>query len=211
MDLDAQHHLKDCPFDGVCKYTLTCQLLVQYPWYLLLPSNGCCPEGRRQKWGDLARVRAWATVTAEPRKGMAELGQQNSQLMAALTQTGWGSSPTSAPGRPPECGHSGRGTSSHPNSCNGRDGPSQPPAHSLPTEHVIEVTGSCGSDWGNQGPSVREVKPVSEIYSLQCFRCQGWGHMAREWPMPVSALNQPGGTEGMWLAPPTSDTCPRQQ
>ena len=39
--------------------------------------------------------------------------------------------------------------------------------------------------------------------SLQCFRCQGWGHMARECPTPATAFNQSGGTEGMWPNPPT--------
>ena len=27
----------------------------------------------------------------------------------------------------------------------------------------------------------------------KCFRCQGWGHMAREFPTPATALNQSGG------------------
>ena len=62
------------------------------------------------------RVRARAMVTTKPWEGMARLGQQISQLMAALTKTGQVSSPTSVPGSPQECGHgswhSGRGTCS---------------------------------------------------------------------------------------------------
>ena len=37
---------------------------------------------------------------------------------------------------------------------------------------------------------------------LQCFRCQGWGHMAWECPTPAKTLNQSGGSEGMWPNPP---------
>ena len=70
------------------------------------------------------KVRARAMVTTKPRRGMAKLGQQIAQLMAALTLTGWGSGPTSAPSSPKECGHrhrhSGRGYPSCSNSCNSR-------------------------------------------------------------------------------------------
>ena len=50
-------------------------------------------------------MRARAVVITAPREGTAKLGQQNAQLMAALTKTGQGSGPTSAPGSPWECGH----------------------------------------------------------------------------------------------------------
>ena len=32
--------------------------------------------------------------------------------------------------------------------------------------------------------------------SLQCFRCQGWGHMVRECATAAKMLNQDGGTQG---------------
>ena len=38
--------------------------------------------------------------------------------------------------------------------------------------------------------------------SLQCFRCQGWGHMARECATPAKMLNQEGGTQGNAVKPP---------
>ena len=60
------------------------------------------------------KVRARAAVTSNPGEGTAELGQQIAKLMAALTQTGQGSSPSSAPGSPWEhdhgWGHHGRST-----------------------------------------------------------------------------------------------------
>ena len=94
------------------------------------------------------------------REGMAKLGQEIAQLMAALTQTRWGSSPTSAPGSPQECGHrcghSGMGTTSCLNSHNIRGGLGQmTPAYSLPIEYGIEGTGSGGGEQGIFRPSVR--------------------------------------------------------
>ena len=38
--------------------------------------------------------------------------------------------------------------------------------------------------------------------SLQCFRCQGWGHMARECATLATSLNREEGTQGMWSNPP---------
>ena len=135
--------------------------------------------------------------------------------MAALTQTGWGSSPTSAPDSPWECAHrhvySRRGTPSCPDSHNGRGGPGQITlAHSLLTECGVEGTGSQGGEQGNFRPSVRgRVQLVTETHSLQCYRCQGWGHMAREWPTPASALYQPRGNCKNVAHSPTSYSCLR--
>ena len=51
---------------------------------------------------------------------------------------------------------------------------------------------------GSQGPSTRREGTANhqDQNSLQCSRCQGWGHMARECPTQVSALNQPGRNQG---------------
>ena len=150
------------------------------------------------------KLRARTMVTTDLGEGMAELRQQIAKLMATLTQTGERDSPYSAPGSPQECGcglgHCGRSTPSCPNSCNGRDGPGQMiQACSLLTEHWVEVTESWGSDQGNCGPSIKAegIASCQNPLSLQCFRCQWWGHMARECPTPAAALNQPRGTEGM--------------
>ena len=37
--------------------------------------------------------------------------------------------------------------------------------------------------------------------SLQCFRCQGWDHMAREGATLAAPLNREGGPKGMQLNP----------
>ena len=36
----------------------------------------------------------------------------------------------------------------------------------------------------------------------QCFRCQGWGHMAQECATPAMQLNREGGTQGNAVKPP---------
>ena len=55
------------------------------------------------------RLRARTVVTTKPREVKAKLGQQFTQLMATLTQTKLGSSPTSATGSPQECGNTDGG------------------------------------------------------------------------------------------------------
>ena len=38
--------------------------------------------------------------------------------------------------------------------------------------------------------------------SWQCFRCQGWGNMARECATLAAPLNREGGTQGNAVKPP---------
>ena len=38
----------------------------------------------------------------------------------------------------------------------------------------------------------------------QCFRCQGWGHMAQECATPAMQLNREGGTQGNAVKPPSN-------
>ena len=105
------------------------------------------------------KVRARALVITDLGEGMAELEQWIAKLMAALTQTGQDSSPSSAPGSPWEhghgWGHSIRSTHNCPNSHSGRGSPGQMTAAcNLPTEYGVEGTRSQGGDQGNHSPSV---------------------------------------------------------
>ena len=61
-------------------------------------------------------------------------------------------------------------------------------ACSLPTGHVGEDIGRRNTEQVNWGPSVRGEGAAScrEPLSLQCYRCQGWGHMAR---VPYTGIN----------------------
>ena len=132
--------------------------------------------------------------------------------MAALTRAGQGNSPTSAPNSLRHRGH-GRGwmdrnTPSCPNSHNGHIGPAQTiSAHSISAGHRTGTTGqSQGNAQGskdNQG-STSNRKDTS---SLQCFRCQGWGHMAWECATPAKTLNQSRRNQGnkeIWPNPPSA-------
>ena len=144
-------------------------------------------------------------VTTKPVERTAQLKHQIAQLMAILTQTRWGNGHSSNLSSPQKCSHGCGGSSnSHPNSHNSRGGPDQmTQAHSLLAEHAGEDTGRRNSEQGNQGPSVRGEDAACswDPPSLQGYKCQGWDHMARECPTLASALNQPGGTEGMQLTP----------
>ena len=40
----------------------------------------------------------------------------------------------------------------------------------------------------------------------QCFRCQGWGHMAQECATLATQLNKEGGTQGNVVKPPSNCT-----
>ena len=72
------------------------------------------------------------------------------------------------------------------------------PACSLLTECEVESTDSWGGEQGNCGPSARGESAAShwDQLSIQCYRCQRWGHMASECPTPSSVLNQPRGNWG---------------
>ena len=213
-DLEVQQHLKDCLSHGIHKH-----ICDSFMYLYSTPENSYFKlmvvtykaESESEEIKD--KVRARAAVTTDSGEGTAELGQQIAKLMATLTKVGQDNNPCSAPSSPLErgCGrgHNGRSTPSNPNSHNGRSVPGQStPAHSLPTGCGMGGTrnGSNGRD--NQGTSTRREATANrqDPNSFQCFRCQGWGHMARECPTPAFALNQPGGSEGMQLTPTGEST-----
>ena len=72
------------------------------------------------------------------------------------------------------------------------------PAHSLPDGFGAGSTGNGSNGQGNQGSSARGEGTANHWYpnSIKCFRSQGLGHMARECPTPVLAINQPRGNSG---------------
>ena len=91
MDLEAQQHLKDCLFHGVCKH------ICDSVWYLYRTPG--------TSYSQLMVATRRATVTTNLGEGMAKLGQQIAKLMATLMQTRHGSSHPSAPSSLWEHGH----------------------------------------------------------------------------------------------------------
>ena len=81
MDLEAQQNIKDCLFHGVCKHICdSCVVLVQYPWYLLLTTDGCHLEGRKKKMrrpGKKVRAR---TSDNQPWGGNSWAGRADCQI-----------------------------------------------------------------------------------------------------------------------------------
>ena len=143
-----------------------------------------------------SKVKVRSAAATEVPSGSTELGDQIARLMAALTRAEQSTRSASAPSSPRHRGR-GRGradrqTSVRPNSHNGQTGLGQTSARSssvvkasaeLPRKGNFNAqTNAQGNTQGARGSS-----------SLQCYRCQGWGHMARECTTPVAPLNREGG------------------
>ena len=146
-------------------------------------------------------VRARSAVTTKPVKGTTELGNQIAKLRAALTRAGQGNSHGSAPNssRHRGCGRgqADRNTSGCPNSHNGQTGPGQ--TTSACTVSAGHGTGTTSQSQGNAQGSKDSQGSTSnrkDTSSIQCFRCQGLGHMAQECATPAKTLNQSGGSWG---------------
>ena len=145
-----------------------------------------------------------ATATEVP-SGSKELGDQIARLMAALTRAEQSICSASAPSSSRHRGH-GRGrmdrqTPVHPNSHNGRTGLGQTSAHSS----SIVKSSAESPHKGNQNTQTNvqsSTQGARGSSSLQCYRCQGWGHMARECTTPAAPLNREGRTQGMQSNPP---------
>ena len=154
------------------------------------------------------KVKAQSAAATEVPTGSKELGDQIARLMAALTRAEQSTHSVSAPSSPRHRGH-GRGrtdrqTSVRPNSHNGRT--------------VLGQTSTCSSSVvnssaespckGNQNAQTSgQGNPQgARGPTLQCYRCQGWGHMARECATPVAPLNREGGTQGNVVKPPSNHT-----
>ena len=127
--------------------------------------------------------------------------------MAALTKAGQGNSPGSAPKSPRHTGHGGgwmdRNTPGHPNSHNGQSGLGQ-----TASAHSVSAGCSTGTTIQNQRnaqgskDSQGSTSNRKNTSFLQCFRCQGWGHMAQECDTPGKTLNQSTGNWGNVAQPP---------
>ena len=151
------------------------------------------------------KIRAKSAVITESVDGSIELSNQIARLIAALTRDEQGNCPASAPNSPRHQGHErgqmDRNTLNHPSCHNGWTGLGQiASAHGATVACGQNVTFTGAPDSKAEG-STRGTTSKKESSSLQCFRCQGWGHMAQECATPSKSLNLAGGTEGMWPTP----------
>ena len=202
-----QQHLKDNLFHGVHKH------IRDSIWYLY--SNARTTYSQlmiaaykvESKNEAQDKVRARSAVITEPAEGTTELGNQIAKLMAALTIAGPGNSPGSAPNSPNHRGHErgqiDRNTPGHPNSHNGQTGLGQTTsAHSVSASHGTGTTSQSQGNTQGSKDSHGSTSNRKDNSSLQCFRCQGWGHMAQECATLARALNQSRGKQGNAAQPP---------
>ena len=155
------------------------------------------------------KVRARSAAATEVVQSSKELGNQIVWLMATLTRAEQGNWPASAPNSPRHRGR-GRGqmdrnTPTCPSSHNGQTGLGQTTsAHSSSAASwvntVLQGRGNTQMSNGTQNSAHNTRDPNS----LQCFRCQDWGHMVGECATPAKTLNKDEGTQGNAVKPPAS-------
>ena len=126
--------------------------------------------------------------------------------MATLTRAEQGTCPTTTPNSPRHRGH-GRGwmdrnTPAHPSShtCQTGLGQSTSAHSSSAASRVATASQSRGGTQALTG-ALGNAQNTKDSNALQCFRCQGWGHMARECTTLAKPLNQDGGNQGNVVNP----------
>ena len=214
MDWEVQQHLKDCLFHGVHKHIRdSIHYIYSNPGTMhsqLMVTVHKVESENEEAWH---KVQARSAVTTEPVDCTAELGNQIARLMAALTRARQGNSTSSAQNNPRHRGHgkgrTGRNTSSCSNSHSGQTGLGQATsAHSISAGHQTGTTGQSQGNAQGSKDSQGSVSNKKDPSPLQCFRCQGWGHMAQECVTPAKLLYQ---TEGNWGNAAQSPTSSSQQ
>ena len=155
------------------------------------------------------KVRARSSTATEVTDSSKELGDQITRLITALNKAEQFTHPATTPNSPRNRGH-GRGwtdrnTSACPNSQNGWTGLGQSTfAHSSSAaSRVATASQSRGSTQALRSAQ-GNAQNMKDSSPLQCFRCQGWGHMARECATPAKPLNKDWGNQGNVVKPPTT-------
>ena len=205
-DHEVPSHLKDRLFHGVKKHVRdSVQYLYSNPrtTYPTLVVTARRAESKTEE----TKVKVQSAAATEVPSGSKELGDQIARLIAALTRAEQSTCSASAPSSPRHRGH-GRGrmdrqTPVCPNSHNGQTGLGQTSAHSS----SIVKSSAKSPRKGNQNTQANlqsSTQGARGSSSLQCYRCQGWGHMARECATPVAPLNMEGGTQGNAVKPPSN-------
>ena len=139
-----------------------------------------------------------SSTATEVTEGSKELGDQIARLMATLNRAEQGTCPATGPNSPRHRGH-GRGqmdrnTPAHPSSHSGQTGLGQNTStcSSSTASRVATASQGMGSTkalTGAQG----NTQNMKDSSTLQCFRCLGLGHMARECATLAKLLNKDRG------------------
>ena len=153
------------------------------------------------------KVRAWSSTATEVADGSKELGDQIARLMATLNRTEQGTHLATAPNSPRHRGCGRRqmdmNTPVYPSSHNGYTGHGQNTStcSSSAASRVATASQSRRSTQALTGAQ-GNAQNMKDSSTLQCFRCQHWGHMERECATLAKPLNKDGGTNEMGSNPP---------
>ena len=201
---EVPSHLKDQLFHGVKKH-IRDSMRYLYSNPQTTYSKLVVTARRAESKTEETKVKARSAGATEVPSGSKELGNQIVRLMAALTRAEQSSCSASTPSSPRHrgCGRgwTDRNTSVCPNSHNGQTGLGQTSAHS---SSIVNKTSTNSPHKGNQNMQTGVQGGTQGTW--QCFRCQGWGHMARECATPAMQLNREGGPKGMQSTPLKSCT-----
>ena len=189
-------HLKEWLFHGVRKHVRD-SIRYLYGNPQTTYSKLVVTAQRAESEMEETKVKVRSAAATKVASGSKELGDQIARLMAALTRAEEGSCPASAPNSPRHRGH-GRGWTDRntpvcPSSHNGQTGLGQTISvcSSLITNRGGIELPCKGNQWVQNGVQ-GGTQSNQGSNSLQCFRCQVWGHMARECATPAMALNREG-------------------
>ena len=144
------------------------------------------------------KLRVKSSAATEVTDGFKELGDQIARLMATLNRVEQGTHLATTPNSPRHRGHGrgqmGRNTPACPSSHNGWTGLGQHTStcSSSVASRVTIASNGRGSTQALTG-SQGNAQNVKDSSTLQCFRWQGLGHMARECATLAKPLNKDGG------------------
>ena len=175
-DHEVSSHLKDRLFHEVKKHVRdSVRYLYSNPQTTY--SELVVAARRAESETKETKVKARSAAATEVPSSSKELGDQIVRLIAALTRAEQSSCSASAPSSPRHGGHgrrwTDRNTSVCPNSHNGHTGLGQTSTHN---SSMVNKTSAESLRKGNQ--NTQTSVQGSTQGAQECFRCQGWGHMA---------------------------------
>ena len=202
-DCKVACHLKDQLFHGVCKHIKdSVRYLHINPETTYSQLMVAARKAESEMEDAKEKVRERSSAATEVTDSSKELGDQITRLMAILTRAEQGTHPATTPNSPRHRVH-GRGridrnSPAHPSSHNGWTGLGQSTStcSSSAAGRVATAYQSRGSTQALTGAQ-GNAQNANDPNALQCFRCQGWGYMARECATLAKPLNKDGRTKGM--------------